>query len=495
MSATKSASAPTGAGDTRLLVTDFGPIARAEVALRPLTVFVGPSHTGKSVLATLLYALHGNAFRRALTERGSWSAAAGRPEAAPSLVAESAPPWLEQAEESSAVPSEPALRARCEAEAARAFAAEICRCFGVADAGPLRRRMGSPPDSGRPAAIEWRTSPAANAPTVRFEFGSGDSPPAVSTRLANPASVPAADPRTRRPSIGVGPGPGDPWIASSTEESSRSLLRENFGPALRPAYFLPADRTSILLHARAAIRDSNADAASPGSGPVGRVPLPSGVATDLLEQAEAIGRNAADRARWNPLAAEIEDRILGGSVRVESNAGGTPAFLYRPREWSGDGLPLRRTSAMVSSLAPVVLWLRHLVGPGEILIIEEPEAGLHPKMQVEIARELVRMVRAGIRIVITTHSEWLLEQLGNLTQLSNLPADRRKGIEEADLPLDPKEIGVWLFRQDPDQGGAAVEEVTIEPESGLFPVEYDEIARALYNQGARIFNRTQALKE
>ena len=39
-------------------VEDFGPIAKASVDVRPLTVFVGPTNTGKSYLAVLLYALH-----------------------------------------------------------------------------------------------------------------------------------------------------------------------------------------------------------------------------------------------------------------------------------------------------------------------------------------------------------------------------------------------------------------------------------------------------
>ena len=39
-------------------VENFGPIAKARVDVRPLTVFVGPSNTGKSYLAVLLYALH-----------------------------------------------------------------------------------------------------------------------------------------------------------------------------------------------------------------------------------------------------------------------------------------------------------------------------------------------------------------------------------------------------------------------------------------------------
>ena len=39
-------------------VANFGPIVEANVDLRPLTVFVGPSNTGKTYLATLIYALH-----------------------------------------------------------------------------------------------------------------------------------------------------------------------------------------------------------------------------------------------------------------------------------------------------------------------------------------------------------------------------------------------------------------------------------------------------
>ena len=39
-------------------VQDFGPIVHAKLDLRPMTVFVGPSNTGKSYLAVLIYALH-----------------------------------------------------------------------------------------------------------------------------------------------------------------------------------------------------------------------------------------------------------------------------------------------------------------------------------------------------------------------------------------------------------------------------------------------------
>ena len=41
-----------------LSVQNFGPIEKAEIDMRPLTVFVGESNTGKTYLAALLYALH-----------------------------------------------------------------------------------------------------------------------------------------------------------------------------------------------------------------------------------------------------------------------------------------------------------------------------------------------------------------------------------------------------------------------------------------------------
>ena len=37
-------------------VRNFGPIAEADLDLRPLTVFVGPSNTGKTYLSVLIYA-------------------------------------------------------------------------------------------------------------------------------------------------------------------------------------------------------------------------------------------------------------------------------------------------------------------------------------------------------------------------------------------------------------------------------------------------------
>ena len=140
---------------------------------------------------------------------------------------------------------------------------------------------------------------------------------------------------------------------------------------------------------------------------------------------------------------------------------------------------------MVSELAPVVLYLRYKVGPGNVLIIEEPEAHLHPGMQVEFTRQIAALVDAGIRVIITTHSEWVLEELANIVRRSELPKARRKEIPRGDFALPSDQVGAWLFEPKRRPRGSVVREIRLD-DSGLYPSEFDEVARMLHNDWADI---------
>ena len=177
-----------------------------------------------------------------------------------------------------------------------------------------------------------------------------------------------------------------------------------------------------------------------------------------------------------------------GAVEIKSSDTGYPSFHYRPDGWKSD-LPLMNTSSMVSELAPVVLYLRHVVRRGDALVIEEPESHLHPAMQVAFTRLLAAAVRSGIRIIVTTHSEWVLEALANLVRLSEVPESERHDFDDADLALAPHEAGAWMFEPRPELGGAVVREIPLDTESGTFPAGYGEITESLYNDWARISNR------
>ena len=139
---------------------------------------------------------------------------------------------------------------------------------------------------------------------------------------------------------------------------------------------------------------------------------------------------------------------------------------------------------MVSELAPVVLYLRHVVAPTDLLIIDEPESHLHPAMQVAFTRQVASIVRAGVRVILTTHSEWVLEELGNVVgrgRLADGGADNPNAVS-----LSARDVGVWLFQPTADGSGSTVREIAPDKESGLYPSGFDAVARQLHNDWAKI---------
>jgi predicted ATPase len=64
----------------------------------------------------------------------------------------------------------------------------------------------------------------------------------------------------------------------------------------------------------------------------------------------------------------------------------------------------------VSQVLPVIL-LCLLAEPGTLVILEQPELHLHPKLQQDLANFLLACTRAGRQLVVETHSEHLVNRL------------------------------------------------------------------------------------
>ena len=60
-------------------------------------------------------------------------------------------------------------------------------------------------------------------------------------------------------------------------------------------------------------------------------------------------------------------------------------------------------------------------------------------MQVRFARELARIVKSGVRVIIATHSELMLETIANIVTLSAV-ADTERTARE-DVSLEPNQVG------------------------------------------------------
>ena len=112
----------------------------------------------------------------------------------------------------------------------------------------------------------------------------------------------------------------------------------------------------------------------------------------------------------------LETDILNGEVDFstpEPDVGRD--IIFHPKDCTSP-LEISLASSMVKELAPLVFHLRYFAQPNELLIIDEPEMNLHPIAQVQILELLIMLVNAGITVLITTHSPYILDHLSNLTQ-------------------------------------------------------------------------------
>ena len=499
-----------------LNVANFGPIARANIDLRPMTVFVGPSNTGKSYLAILIYALHrffglqaiGPSYTPRHRRRTIFSMndkqiscddiaglASGVGKVLPKLrTGDSSPVTLPE-------PVASLVRRRLEdvGDFGHTFDAEIAYCFGVNNTSQLVRNQIR---NEAKVVVSRRTTDMAAAPESNaYDF-------TIRRNVRNlTASIPAttdmcliaSERQYRNIRLTL------LWlrIAQESEEDEDDIQRlanalvgelagiigpDIVSPLSRAAHYLPANRAGII-HAQRVVAGSTIGQASRVSLPSD--PLLTGVLADFLEQLMYFD-DSEEGDLDRKLARHIERDILHGKVYMKQSVGGHPEFFYRPTGWTDD-LRLMHASSMVSELAPVVLYLRYVVRPGDVLIIEEPESHMHPAMQVEFIRHLASAVRTGVRIILTTHSEWVLDELANLVRLSDLSNESRKGIVREELALSRDEVGVWLFEPKQSPKGSVVGELPLSEEYGGFASDFNEVAMGTYNDWARVANLIEEL--
>ena len=223
------------------------------------------------------------------------------------------------------------------------------------------------------------------------------------------------------------------------------------------------------------------------------LPTFSGVMADFMQRLILHDESQRSSSEVSGVAKTLEREALAGEIQARrSSDSAYPEFVYRPRGVRQD-IRLSRASSMVSELAPVVLFLRSGVDPGDTLIIEEPEAHLHPAAQTQMAATIARLVRVGVRVVVTTHSDWLLKELANLIRQGEL-AEPSSGFGDSEASaswLKPHEVGVWLFSRRGQATGSGVVEIPFDRVEGIEPAEYEDVEAALYNRSAELQNLLQ----
>lgn len=167
---------------------------------------------------------------------------------------------------------------------------------------------------------------------------------------------------------------------------------------------------------------------------------------------------------FDDIAEHIENEVLKGKIEFDED---DKKIYYKPLD-QDLRLDLSVTSSMVSEVAPIVAYIRHILSESvgldkkrknrrrnrkaignQLLIIEEPEAHLHPSNQIKLIKLYAKLSKLGVSVFMTSHSNYVFNTISNLVISGELDKDVIKchkfelsNIGGSGKPLDIDEYGI-----------------------------------------------------
>lgn len=164
---------------------------------------------------------------------------------------------------------------------------------------------------------------------------------------------------------------------------------------------------------------------------------------DFVRELESIDKQTGPLAEAHPELLTAFDSIIGGSYKVIKDQG----LVYQPK----GGKPrftMNESSSCIRALLDVGFYLRCKAKQGDVFIIDEPELNLHPKNQRALARLVARMINAGVKVFITTHSDYLIKEFNTLIMLAQ-NTEHTKAMQQAhgyvdEELLNPQRVRLYM---------------------------------------------------
>ena len=464
---------------------NFGPIKRASISIRPFTIFVGATNAGKSYAAMLAHSIISSAACAATRLPPPCD---GHAEVRiRERILEGIRGALLNSKHGEAVDCAPRLGAQialsCKRRFAKGMQDEIGRNFGLplSKLGRLKsnRPFLSLEGGGRRILAHGSRGTSLECMrglNIRFE---------ARERGRRDGRV------TRSGGGGISfvvhrdmlAGEDLAGLSGVYEKLEREVIHRAVSALPAASSYFPAGRAGIL-QSHVPVQGRTTWSAARGGATGVRMPRLQGAASDLVS---GMAKMRPQRGQYHKIGEQIEKDLFEGRISLGSSPGGKPEPVYRHR--LGANVPMSLASSAISELAPFTLHLKHGAQRGGMVVVEEPEAHLHPRSQIQLARHLVRLVRGGINVMVATHSAGLLEVASQCLIASRMsPRDRRHVLGGEDMYLDTDEVAPHAFRLDGD-GAGIVEKIPMSTDDGISQDEFIEVDRRLNIDNIRIEDR------
>lgn len=218
------------------------------------------------------------------------------------------------------------------------------------------------------------------------------------------------------------------------------LLKKDFENMMKGnSVYFPTARTGFLLTYKTLVGSAMQDKFNLDDSDKNLLTRPN---SDFLTRLSRMTRQR-ENGEYQKIVDFIEQNVINGHIAVSELP--MQDILYIPVGGEKE-LPMYVTSGVVTELTPILLFLKY--ENIRTMLIEEPEISLHPELQWQMARVLIRLKNEGVPVFATTHSDIILQHINNMIKIAGLKEKEtfleKTKYEETDL-LERDEVAVYQF--------------------------------------------------
>lgn len=187
-------------------------------------------------------------------------------------------------------------------------------------------------------------------------------------------------------------------------------------------------------------------------------------------------KGKSDFINNNPHLIEDFVAIAGGEYK-SSEKGGIffqPSTASVPME-----LGIGESSSTVRALMLIWYWLNYVAQEHSLIIIDEPELNLHPANQRKLARFLVSLTNAGVKVFITTHSDYIIREINTLLLMSvesdHIQLAKKKYNYRDNEVISIDDINIYVANKDDESSKCdiKIEKVDVTLDEGIVIKSFD----------------------
>lgn len=197
-------------------------------------------------------------------------------------------------------------------------------------------------------------------------------------------------------------------------------------------------------------------------------------------------KKGAEKTKFHDLAEEVK-RLIGGKYNIDAE--GNITFVPKKKR-NGPNAPkmdLHLSSSTAKSLFGLWFYLEYQAKEHSTLMIDEPELNLHPSNQRLVARLIAKMVNMGLKIVVSTHSDYFVRELNSLIMLGENQGNQtvrnqllKKYSIDSESLLTKDKIGAYVFE------GGVLQPMDVNNE-GIIAKTFDEQINELNDSSDEIY--------